>query len=58
MKKDETAEVLSIEGREVSVTHPGKPYFSKQTRLSKLDLVLYYQNPQSNRYNVVRMTGG
>ena len=37
MKKDDTAEVLSIEGREVRVTHPDKPYFSKQTKLSKLD---------------------
>ena len=42
MKKDDTAEVLSIEGREVPVTHPDKPYFSKQTKLSKLDLVRYY----------------
>jgi bifunctional non-homologous end joining protein LigD len=42
VKKDDTAEVLSIEGREVRVTHPDKPYFSKQTRLSKLDLVRYY----------------
>jgi bifunctional non-homologous end joining protein LigD len=41
MKKD-TAEVLSIDGREVRVTHPDKPYFSKQTKLSKLDLVRYY----------------
>jgi bifunctional non-homologous end joining protein LigD len=40
--KDETAEVLSIEGREVRVTHPDKPYFSQQTKLSKLDLVRYY----------------
>src|SRR5437764_3116617 len=40
--KDDTAEVLSIEGREVRVTHPGKPYFSRQTRLSKLDLIRYY----------------
>jgi bifunctional non-homologous end joining protein LigD len=40
--KDDTAAVLSIEGREVRVTHPGKPYFSKQTKLSKLDLVRYY----------------
>ena len=40
--KDNTAEVLSIEGREVRVTHPDKPYFSKQTKLSKLDLVRYY----------------
>ena len=40
--KDNTVEVLSIEGREVRVTHPDKPYFSKQTKLSKLDLVRYY----------------
>ena len=40
--KDDTAEVLSIEGHEVRVTHPDKPYFSKQTKLSKLDLVCYY----------------
>lgn len=42
MKKEEAAEVLSIEGREVRVTHPEKPYFSKQTKLSKLDIVQYY----------------
>src|SRR5438445_8811698 len=40
--KDDTAEVLSIEGREVRVTHPDKLYFSIQTKLSKLDLVRYY----------------
>jgi bifunctional non-homologous end joining protein LigD len=40
--KDDAVEVLSIEGREVRVTHPDKPYFSKQTKLSKLDLVRYY----------------
>jgi DNA ligase D-like protein (predicted polymerase) len=40
--KEEAAEVLSIEGREVRVTHPGKLYFSRQTKLSKLDLVRYY----------------
>jgi bifunctional non-homologous end joining protein LigD len=39
---DDTDEVLSIEGREVSVTHPHKPYFSRQVKLSKLDLVRYY----------------
>ena len=39
---DEQAEVLSIEGREVRVTHPDKPYFTVATKLSKLDLVRYY----------------
>jgi bifunctional non-homologous end joining protein LigD len=41
VSKDE-AEVLSIEGQEVRVTHPDKPYFSRQTKLSKIDLVRYY----------------
>jgi DNA ligase D-like protein (predicted polymerase) len=40
--KEEAAEVLSIDGREVRVTHPEKLYFSKQTKVSKLDLVRYY----------------
>jgi bifunctional non-homologous end joining protein LigD len=42
VSKQEAAEVLTIEGREVRVTHPEKPYFSRQTKLSKLDLVRYY----------------
>ncbi len=31
-----------IEGREVRITHPGKLYFSREARLSKMDLVRYY----------------
>ncbi len=42
MKKEDAAETLSINGREVRVTHAGKLYFSRQTKLSKLDLVRYY----------------
>ena len=42
MGTSEKAEVLTIEGREVRVTNPDKPYFSQQTKLSKLDLVRYY----------------
>jgi DNA ligase D-like protein (predicted polymerase) len=42
VKNEETVEVLSIDGREVRVTHPDKPYFSKQVQLCKLDLVKYY----------------
>ena len=38
----QAAEVLSIGGREVRVTNPDKTYFSRQTKLSKLDLVRYY----------------
>jgi bifunctional non-homologous end joining protein LigD len=42
MKKIEDVELLEVDGREVRVTHPQKLYFSKQTKLSKLDLVRYY----------------
>src|ERR1700688_281130 len=38
----EAVEVLSIQGREVRVTHPDKLYFSREAKLSKLDLVRYY----------------
>jgi DNA ligase D-like protein (predicted polymerase) len=40
--KEQASELLSVEGREVRVTHPEKPYFSKETKLSKLDIVRYY----------------
>jgi bifunctional non-homologous end joining protein LigD len=38
----EEAELLTIEGREIRVTHPDKPYFSKDVKLSKIDIVRYY----------------
>src|SRR6516162_515390 len=42
MAKQEPAHVLALGGREVRVTNPGKPYFSREARLSKLDVVQYY----------------
>ena len=42
MGKEEASEVLVLEGREVQITHPDKLYFSKQVKVSKLDLVRYY----------------
>ena len=41
-KIDDTAEVLSVNGHEVRISNPDKPYFSKQIKLTKLDLVRYY----------------
>jgi len=41
-KTDDTAEVLSVSGHEVRISNPDKPYFSKQIKLTKLDLVRYY----------------
>jgi len=42
MAKGDDAEVLSLAGREVRVTNPAKPYFSRDVKLSKLDVVRYY----------------
>src|ERR1700726_4578009 len=42
MAKTEDSEILSIEGREVRVSHPEKLYFTKQVKLSKFDIVKYY----------------
>jgi DNA ligase D-like protein (predicted polymerase) len=39
---EESPEVLAIDGREVRVTNPSKLYFSREARVSKLDLVRYY----------------
>src|SRR5215813_7076825 len=54
MAKDEAAEILSVDGREVRVTHPDKSYFSKQTKLSKLDLVRYYLAVAPGAINGIR----
>jgi bifunctional non-homologous end joining protein LigD len=40
--KEASKEVLSLEGREVQISHPDKLYFSAQARVTKLDLVRYY----------------
>jgi bifunctional non-homologous end joining protein LigD len=40
--KTDTAEVLTLNGHDVRVTNPDKPYFSRQIKLTKLDLVRYY----------------
>jgi len=42
MPKKETAKVLSIDGREVRISNPDKPYFARDVKLSKLDVVNYY----------------
>ena len=47
MAKKEAAEILSIDGREVRITNPEKPYFSRDVKLSKLDVVNYYMSVAS-----------
>jgi bifunctional non-homologous end joining protein LigD len=40
--KREAVEVLKVDGREITVTHPDKPYFTRSAKLSKIDVVRYY----------------
>ena len=42
MPRKEAGELLTIDGREVRVTNPEKPYFTGEVKLSKLDVVRYY----------------
>ncbi|HMF44781.1 MAG TPA: DNA polymerase domain-containing protein [Polyangia bacterium] len=42
MASKDHAETLTVAGREVRVTHPDKPYFSREAKLTKLDVVRYY----------------
>lgn len=40
--EDEAPETLTVDGHDVNVTHPSKPYFTREAKLSKLDVVKYY----------------
>jgi DNA ligase D-like protein (predicted polymerase) len=42
MAKKDTAEVLTIDGRDVRISNPAKPYFSRDVKLTKLEVVEYY----------------
>jgi DNA ligase D-like protein (predicted polymerase) len=54
MAKKESAAVLSIDGREVRISNPDKPYFSRDVKLSKLDIVKYYLSVASGAVVGVR----
>jgi bifunctional non-homologous end joining protein LigD len=41
-EKVDKSEILTLAGREVRVSNPDKPYFSRETKLSKLEVVRYY----------------
>ncbi len=42
MRIPDVAGMLSIDGRALRVTHPDKLYFSREAKLTKLDLVRYF----------------
>jgi DNA ligase D-like protein (predicted polymerase) len=52
--KKDSAEVLPIDGREVRVTNPAKPYFSRDVKLSKLDVAMYYLSVAEGALNGIR----
>src|SRR6202034_1109846 len=41
-EEKDAVERLTIDGREVRITHPEKLYFSREIKLTKLDVVRYY----------------
>ena len=53
MAKEE-ARILEVAGHEVRVTNPSKPYFSKELRLTKLELVAYYMSVAEGALNGIR----
>ena len=54
MPKKEPAEILTIDGREVRITNPDKLYFSRDVKLTKLELVQYYLSVANGALNGAR----
>src|SRR3954467_886114 len=54
MPKKDTAETLTINGRDVRVTNPGKPYFTRDIKLTKLEVVQYYLSVAQGAINGIR----
>jgi bifunctional non-homologous end joining protein LigD len=40
--RDEDFRLLTVDGHEVRITHPDKPWFTREAKLTKLDIVEYY----------------
>lgn len=54
MAKKEAAEIIAIDGREVRVSNPDKLYFSRDVKLTKLEVVKYYLSVASGAVTGVR----
>jgi len=54
MPKQEHVELLEIDGKQVRVTHPEKLYFSRETKLTKFDLVRYYLSVAQGALNGIQ----
>jgi DNA ligase D-like protein (predicted polymerase) len=51
---EDSAETLTVAGRQVRVTNPGKPYFTREAKLSKLDVVRYYLSVSDGALSGIR----
>jgi DNA ligase D-like protein (predicted polymerase) len=54
MAKKTPAEILRFGDREVQVTNPDKPYFSRDVKLTKLEVVQYYLSVAGGALNGIR----
>ncbi|HKO18674.1 MAG TPA: DNA polymerase domain-containing protein, partial [Acidobacteriaceae bacterium] len=54
MKDTDQPELISVDGHQVSVTHPDKLYFTRDVKLTKLDLVRYYLAVAPGALNGIR----
>src|ERR1044071_7633384 len=54
MAKKTPAETLTINGRDVQTTNPTKPYFSRDVKLTKLEVALYYLSIADGAVNGIR----
>src|SRR5882672_8399087 len=53
-KSEEAAEILSVGGHDVRITHPDKLYFSRDVKVTKLALVQYYLSVAEGAINGIR----
>src|SRR4051812_926244 len=54
MGRDEPAKILEVAGREVRVTNPDKPYFTRDVKLTKLEVAMYYLSVAEGALNGIR----
>src|SRR6266550_2133341 len=54
MAKMESGEILSIDGHDVRISNPDKLYFSREVKLTKLDVVKYYMSVASGAVAGIR----
>lgn len=54
VKPETEAELLTVDGHQVRITSPQKPYFTRQVQLTKLDIVHYYLAVAPGALNGIR----